>query len=180
MKSPIVLVLIVISFSVGIGLGNTFLRLPSFANSPTLGISAPKIGDKVVVGELQYIVLSMNTTSRLGNPIPFLAKGETEGVFVIVKLTVENIRGETKTFHPSLMVKVKDSQSRVYEADSSARFYLRDSIENYSELRPGFPIKGSLVFDIPRNAGRISLLVFEGSSIGSRPATRTIDLGVIG
>ena len=102
-----------------------------------------KVGQTVELEGTQYTVTGVKTASNIGGQF-----GEkADGIFVVVELTIENKKDETKTFLESAATYLASDGTK-YEA-SDASIYLGDDALILREMQPDLPTKGKLVFDVP-------------------------------
>jgi len=144
---------------------------------------APKAGTKgnpIAVGQTvklegtQYTVGSVKTASTVGSQYFSEAAG---GIYVIVDLTIENTKNETKTFFDSAAHFI-GSNNKSYDTDSDGTFAaMGDDGETliFEEMQPDVPKTGILVFDVPKDAMAGGLL--EVSDLFGR-GDAYIDLGL--
>ncbi len=127
---------------------------------------APKVGTKsnplalgktVELAGTRYTVNSAETKDSIGSDI----LGETaDGTFVVVSLTIENRKSETKTFTSS-SAKFVASSGDEYDTDSEGSIAATTGDGDpliFEEMQPKLPKTGLLVFDVPKNAVSDGLL----------------------
>lgn len=115
------------------------------ANKPEQG-SAKRpftIGQTAKLEGTAYTVTGASTQSNVGGEF-----GEkADGVFVVVDLTIENTKDETKTFMDTAAVFIAKDGTK-YEG-SDAALYLGDESLLLRDMQPDLATKGKLVFDVP-------------------------------
>lgn len=102
-----------------------------------------KIGQTAKLEGTDYTVTGASTQSNVGGEF-----GEkADGVFVVVDLTIENTKDETKTFTDTAAVFIAKDGTK-YEG-SDAALYLGDESLFLRDMQPDLATKGKLVFDVP-------------------------------
>lgn len=102
-----------------------------------------KIGQTAKLEGTAYTVTGASTQSNVGGEF-----GEkADGVFVVVDLTIENTKDETKTFMDTAAVFIAKDGTK-YEG-SDAALYLGDESLFLRDMQPDLATKGKLVFDVP-------------------------------
>jgi hypothetical protein len=130
---------------------------------------AYKIGQTIELEGTQYTVTKATTQPRVGG-----AFGEkADGVFVVVDMTIENKKDETKVFSDTAATFHAQDDSK-YEG-SDAAIYLGDDSLFLREMQPDLPTKGKLVFDVPPTKVAGGVLVVEDLFGGGEAH---IDLGL--
>jgi len=133
-----------------------------------------KVGETVKLEGTQYTVKSAKTASEVGGE--FL-KEKADGVYVIVELTIENKKNETKTFFEDA-AKFIGSNDKKYSTDNDGTFAaIGDDGEPLflEDMQPDVPKSGILVFDVPKDAAKGGVL--EVSDLYGR-GEAYIDLGL--
>jgi hypothetical protein len=101
-----------------------------------------KVGQTIELEGTQYTVTEASTQGKIGG-----AFGEkADGTFVVVDLTIENKKDETKTFMDEAATFVASDGTK-YEG-SDAAIYLENSLW-LQDMQPDLPTDGQLVFDVP-------------------------------
>lgn len=102
-----------------------------------------QVGQAVTLEGTIYTVTGASTQDNIGG-----AYGQkADGVFVVVDLTIENTKNETKTFMDNAATFIARDGTR-YEG-SDAAMYLGDDALFLRDMQPDLPTKGKLVFDVP-------------------------------
>lgn len=116
--------------------------------------TTPKIGTPVRDGKFEFTVTKVEPgVAAVGNDV----LGEkAQGQFVLVHVTVENIGTESQALSDGAQ-KVRDAKGREFTADSAAAMYLKDNQVLYNEINPGNTVKGTLVFDMPKDTKPVSI-----------------------
>jgi hypothetical protein len=116
-----------------------------------------KLGETVKLEGTQYTVKSAKRTSTVGGQ--FLEE-KANGVFVVVKLTVENKKNETKTFVDE-SAKFIGSNGKTYSTDSEGTIASAgEGDESFilMDMQPDVPESGILVYDVPVGKAKGGLL----------------------
>lgn len=115
-------------------------------------IKTANIGEKIIVDDISYMVNNVKTFVTLGNYF----KEKADGVFYVIDLTIENIGKETQNIFSSRF-KLIDDQGRIFDEDSEAKYKLNNPIDFGEQIHPNLPIKGTIVFDLPKDAKGLKL-----------------------
>lgn len=108
-----------------------------------------ELGETVKLEGTQYTVKSAKTSETVGNEF---SKQTAGGVFVVVELTIENTKDETKTFL-SNAVKFQTNEGKSYSTDDDGTFAVIVDEEPLilEDMQPDVPKTGLLVFDVPKD-----------------------------
>jgi hypothetical protein len=110
-----------------------------------------KVGEAVSLEGTTYTVESAKAQASVGGE--FFSE-EANGVYVVVKLTIENTKDETKTFSESA-AKYVAPNGKKYSTDNDGTFAaIGENGETliFEDMQPDVPKTGLLVFDVPKNA----------------------------
>jgi hypothetical protein len=110
-----------------------------------------RIGKTVELEGTQYTVKSARKASSLGGEF---MEEKADGVFVVVTLTIENMKDESKIFSDSA-AKFVTSDGTSYGSDSDGTIaVMGDGGEPlfFEEMHPDLPKTGQLIFDVPPKA----------------------------
>ncbi len=126
----------------------------SKASQPTA-----KLGDKVIAGDFAYTFNDMTKSKQIGENVAGTFFGEkADGIFIILDVTIENMGKESNNILIGSYVKILDDQGRTFEHNPTAEIYLKDDAFTFTQLQPGLPKRGKIVFDVPENInGKIEL-----------------------
>ena len=116
-----------------------------------------KLGETVKLEGTQYTVKSAKRTQTVGGE--FLEE-KANGVFVIVELTVENKKNETKTFLDEA-AKFIGANDKKYSTDSEGTMASAgEGDESFilMDMQPDVPETGILVYDVPVGKAKGGLL----------------------
>lgn len=132
-----------------------------------------KVGEAVEDSGLAFTVMGVDTASSLGNSYSLR---NAQGVFYVVTLKIENKGTETKTVDSS-MITLTDSQRRKFDRPiegQTAKGLSQGKVDLFlQQVQPGLSVTGNIVFDIPKDASGLNLIV-KGALFGSG---KKIDLG---
>jgi len=102
-----------------------------------------KIGETVELAGTRYTVKKATTASSIGGDYGTKADGK----FVVVTLTIENMKDETKTFSESA-ARLVTRDGKEYATDDDGSIY-SDKPLILEDMQPDLPKTGALVFDVP-------------------------------
>lgn len=127
------------------------------------------IGQAVELEGTRYTVTGARTKDTIGGEY-----GESaDGVFVVVDLSIENTKNETRTFMDTAATFIA-KDGTVYEG-SDASWVLGDDSLFLRDMQPDLTTKGKLVFDVP--PAKVAGGVLEVSDLFGRGEAR-INLGL--
>ncbi|GAA2080021.1 hypothetical protein GCM10009821_20390 [Aeromicrobium halocynthiae] len=132
------------------------------------------VGEAVELEGTRYVVESVRTSPTVGSEF---FEEQANGIYVIVDLTIENLKDETKVFSDTAAV-FRANNDKSYSTDSDGTFAaLGDDGEPliFEEMQPDLPKTGLLVFDVPESVVAGGLL--EVSDLFGR-GEAFIDLGL--
>lgn len=125
--------------------------------------AAPGMNQAVRDGKFEFVVSGVDCSkTKVGDE--YLNK-TAQGKFCIVALSVKNIGNEAQTFS-SFDQKAKDAQGRTLETDSEAGIYLKESNSWLNKINPGNQVKGSIVFDVPKDGTLTELTLHDSAFSG--------------
>jgi hypothetical protein len=115
---------------------------PGSKNNPA------KIGQTISLEGTKYTVKNARKSATVGGEF---MQEKADGVFVIVTLTIENTKDETKTFSDSAAKFVtKDGKSYATDTDGTvAVMGMNEEPLWLADMQPDLPKTGQLVFDVP-------------------------------
>lgn len=132
-----------------------------------------KVGETVQDGDIAFTVTDVITATSLGNQY---TKKDAQGLFYVISLKIENKAKETKTIDSS-MITLIDSQGRTFDRSidgQTAKGMAQGKVDLFlQQVQPGLNVNGDIVFDIPKDATGLKLLV-KGGYFGKG---QQIDLG---
>lgn len=118
-----------------------------------------RVGDTVKLAGTQYTVTSARTSPTVGDNE--FTRETADGIFIVVDLTIENVKDETKTFSSS-SVNVVAGNGKSYSPDNDGTFAVLGSGGEsllIADMQPDVPKSGTIVFDVPADATAGSKLV---------------------
>lgn len=106
-----------------------------------------RIGQTIELSGTRYTVTGAHSAAQVGSE--YLPE-KADGIFVVVDLTIENKKDETKTF-VSEAAKFVASDGTTYDVDSDAAIMASGDSDPLilKEMHPDLPTKGQLIFDVP-------------------------------
>lgn len=109
--------------------------------------NAARIGQTIELKGTRYTVTAARSAAQVGSE--FLPE-KADGIFVVVDLTIENTKSETKTFL-SEAAKFVAADGTAYDVDSDAAIMASGDSDPLilKEMHPDLPTKGQLIFDVP-------------------------------
>lgn len=132
-----------------------------------------KLNEPVTDSDLVFTATAVDTATTLGNQF---TKKDAQGMFQIITLKIENKGKETKTVDSS-MIALTDSQGRKFDRSiegQTAKGFSQGKVDLFlQQVQPGLNVTGDIVFDVPKDATGLKLLV-KGSYFGEG---QEIDLG---
>ena len=133
-----------------------------------------KVGETVKLEGTQYTVESARTATKVGDPY---FEERAGGRFVVVELTIENKKNETKTFSDEA-AKFIATNGKSYSTDNDGTFAAigdGDKTLIFEDMQPDVAETGLLVYDVPNGKAKGGLL--EVSDLFGR-GEAYIDLGL--
>lgn len=103
------------------------------------------MGETVDVGDMQYTIEGMDTTSSIGDEI---VGSETSDVFVILDVSVTNNGNDSVTVDSSYLELLLDEST--YSADTTASRHASEGDTDMflEQINPGSSLEGSVAFDV--------------------------------
>lgn len=158
---PIVLVVLIV-IATATSSGDTGPTAGGGDGEDESGGSAASQAEPVAVGETvslegtSYTVESVETTDTVGDEFFEEAAG---GVYVVVELTIENTRNETRTFSDTAATLV-GSNDKSYSTDSDGTIAASTDGGSliFEDMQPDVAKTGLLVFDVPEEAAAGAML----------------------
>lgn len=103
-----------------------------------------KIGDKLSVGKVRYKVTQVTTSNRAGNKY---LNTKAQGRYLIVTIQITNKGDDPLNVSDDYFTLINGNKT--YEVDSTAGFYLKNSIINET-VNPDVTLKGRIAFDVSK------------------------------
>jgi len=154
----ILVIIVLVSLSSGGDGGDDPKKVDSSGNAvDTKGDKTGTKSNPVAIGETielqgtRYTVKSAKTAPTVGGEF---FEEKAGGVYVIVELTIENTKDETKTFLDEA-AKLVGGNGKKYSTDSDGTIAaISDDGETliFEDMQPDVPKTGVLVFDVPKAA----------------------------
>jgi len=142
-------------------------------NNQTEAKTVAKLNEQVTDSDLVFTATAVDTATTLGNQY---TKKDAQGMFQIITLKIDNKGKETKTVDSS-MISLTDSQGRKFDRSiegQTAKGLSQGKVDLFlQQVQPGLNVTGDIVFDVPKDATGLKLLV-KGSYFGKG---QEIDLG---
>jgi hypothetical protein len=132
--------------------GNSGADLSTFANT----------GDTVENGSFTYLVENVSFRKKIKSDA---IQEKATGVFLLVTLTFLNHDAQSHAIDRSL-IKLIDAKNSAYECSAPASDILAMTGEKVicgKDCKPGESISGTMVFDVPSEAGKYRLKVSNGA-----------------
>lgn len=113
-----------------------------------------KIGQTIQLAGTRYTVRKAVKTKSVGGTFGTKANG----VFVVVTLTIENMKNETKTFLDASTKFVASGGKLSYSPDTTGTAYAGRKALILQDMQPQLPTTGQIVFDVPPSKVKGGLL----------------------
>lgn len=112
-----------------------------------------KVGETVKLKGTQYTVKSAKVAPEVGGEF---FKEKANGIYVIVELTIENKKDETKTFLSNAATFIGGNNKK-YDTDSDGSIAADEPLI-LEDMQPDVPKTGTLVYDVPKDATKGGVL----------------------
>ena len=124
--------------------------------------SGSQLGMPVRDGNIQFVVSSV----RCGVPEvgSGLVKRTASGQFCLADVRATNVKRDARTLYEPFQ-KLVDSAGRKHSADITMRVVFRDQTI-WDKIQPGEQVRGTMVFDIPKNVSATALELHDGIASG--------------
>jgi eukaryotic-like serine/threonine-protein kinase len=124
--------------------------------------SGSQLGMPVRDGNVQFVVSSV----RCGVPEvgSGLVKRTASGQFCLADVRATNVKRDARTLYEPFQ-KLVDSAGRTHSADITMRVVFRDQTI-WDKIQPGEQVRGTMVFDIPKNVSATALELHDGIASG--------------
>lgn len=130
------------------------------------------LGDEFVINNMSYSTLDVETTQTVGSGV---VSEETDGVFVLIEVRIENRGTEVRTASSSPMTLIDEAGT---EYEVSAVDSVIDNSLTTQQLEPGESASGLVPFDLPQDAGELRLKV-EDTDIISGNEVHYTEIGTL-
>jgi hypothetical protein len=135
---------------------------------PADSAKAAKVGTAVRDGQFEFTVTKVEKgVASVG--ADFLEE-KAQGQFVLVHVTVKNIGTKPQTLIDSVQ-KVRDGEGREFTTDSTAAIVIKGNDVFFNEINPGNAVKGTLVYDMPKDAKPASIELHDSMFSGGVTVT---------
>ena len=116
--------------------------------------SEAKVGQKVRDGQFEFTVTKVKSgVKSVGDEY---VNQKAQGQYVLVSITVSNIGDKAQLLADSSQ-KARDAKGREFSTDTAAAIYMKDNEVFLNEINPGYSVKGTLVFDMPKGTEPASI-----------------------
>ncbi len=124
--------------------------------------SGSQLGMPVRDGNIQFVVSSV----RCGVPEvgSGLVKRTASGQFCLADVRATNVKRDARTLYEPFQ-KLVDSAGRKHSPDITMRVVFRDQTI-WDKIQPGEQVRGTMVFDIPKNVSATALELHDGIASG--------------
>lgn len=118
-----------------------------------------KVGQTIELEGTRYTVKGAHTANQVGSQY---MPEKADGIFIVVDITIENTKDETKTFL-SEAAKFVAADGTKYDVDDDAAIMASDDGETLilKEMHPDLPTSGQLIFDVPPAKAKSGVLRVE-------------------
>ncbi|MEK7183593.1 MAG: DUF4352 domain-containing protein [Patescibacteria group bacterium] len=121
------------------------------------------LNDQVTVGDVKWVVTSATSKTSLAGA--FGGTETTQGKFVVINVTVENLGKDMKSISN---LKLVDSQGREFTSSSKSYKNLgADQLYILQNLNPNLPYTFADVYEVPADAEGFSVVVGDLAFFGS-------------
>ncbi len=110
----------------------------------------PGLNTPVRDGKFEFVVTRVEKGLSSVGDNPYLTQ-KAQGQFVVVSISIKNTSDKPQSFSPSSQ-KMKDTEGRSFESDTSAQIALQSDIPVYDKINPGNTVRVKLVYDMPKDA----------------------------
>ena len=93
-----------------------------------------------------------------------LVKRTASGQFCLADVRATNVKRDARTLYEPFQ-KLVDSAGRKHSADITMRVVFRDQTI-WDKIQPGEQVRGTMVFDIPKNVSATALELHDGIASG--------------
>lgn len=131
-----------------------------------------KVGTPIDHAGVTYEVVSATTKHSIGDPSSIGATAK--GTFVVVKVKITNFKDRSKSFDVAT-ARFRTKGGTEYRSSGDALLALGSKGIVLKQLQPTRPVKGTIVFDVPKDKVADGTLVI--GSAGDRHGV-SIDLGL--
>ena len=124
--------------------------------------SGSQLGTPVRDGNLEFVVASVRCgVPQVGSG---LVKRTAGGQYCLANVRATNVKDDARTLYEPFQ-KLVDSAGHKHSADLTMRVVFRDQTI-WDKIEPGQQVRGTMVFDIPKNVSATALELHDGIASG--------------
>ena len=145
-----------------LGLLAVVVLLVNRGDSTAPPASGSQLGTPVRDGNLEFVVSSVRCgVPQVGSG---LVKRTADGQYCLADVRATNVKNDARTLYEPFQ-KLVDSAGHKHSADLTMRVVFRDQTI-WDKIQPGQRVRGTMVFDIPKNASATALELHDGIASG--------------
>ena len=145
-----------------LGLLAVVVLLANRGDSTVPPASGSQLGTPVRDGNLEFVVSSVRCgVPQVGSG---LVKRTAGGQYCLADVRATNVKDDARTLYEPFQ-KLVDSTGHKHSADLTMRVVFRDQTI-WDKIQPGQQVRGTMVFDIPRNVSATALELHDGIASG--------------
>ncbi len=145
-----------------LGLLAVVVLLANRGDSTTPPRSGSQLGTPVRDGNLEFVVSSLRCgVPQVGSG---LVKRTAGGQYCLANVRATNVKDDARTLYEPFQ-KLVDSAGHKHSADLTMRVVFRDQTI-WDKIEPGQQVRGTMVFDIPKNVSAVALELHDGIASG--------------
>ena len=137
-----------------------------------------QIGDKVTITKQDNVSYTVKSAEKAGQVSTSQGVIKPEGIFVLVKIDIENIGNKATTALNSELSLV-DKENRTFEPDTNTQALMPNTLGvNGLRLQPGMPTTITEIYDIPISASGLKLEIVRFGFFFAREPQARVDLAL--
>jgi hypothetical protein len=145
-----------------LGLLAVVVLLANRGDSTAPPVSGSQLGAPVRDGNLEFVVSGVRCgVPQVGSG---LVKRTAGGQYCLADVRATNVKDDARTLYEPFQ-KLVDSAGHKHSADLTMRVVFRDQTI-WDKIQPGQQVRGTMVFDIPRNVSATALELHDGIASG--------------
>jgi hypothetical protein len=145
-----------------LGLLAVVVLLVNRGDSTAPPASGSQLGTPVRDGNLEFVVSSVRCgVPQVGSG---LVKRTADGQYCLADVRATNVKNDARTLYEPFQ-KLVDSAGHKHSADLTMRVVFRDQTI-WDKIQPGQRVRGTMVFDIPKNVSATALELHDGVASG--------------
>ena len=145
-----------------LGLLAVVVLLVNRGDSTAPPASGSQLGTPVRDGNLEFVVSSVRCgVPQVGSG---LVKRTADGQYCLADVRATNVKNDARTLYEPFQ-KLVDSAGHKHSADLTMRVVFRDQTI-WDKIQPGQRVRGTMVFDIPKNVSATALELHDGIASG--------------